>query len=461
MFANTPIGDGSSTDLGTAFEQHLTAFRGQKDYAFAFLEKDWLDVIRQRAIRDQNEALKSLTAEMLALLAAPTAKSNFKQSFLDLYDRSRRHAYPLCARLIDEHHLHSGISRDYTLQCFDLGQMRRIDDEAHSDATMRTFVKDMLKKLTTVTKQPRHEIYRQVFDVYSEALVCRLLRERCGTALTITKLTETEDAGPDFACDLRYDHAGKEQHLEFFIEVKSLDIVDAPQRLPEMLDEGMNLQIELERQVQEGRRVAMTEGEIAPHRRYGTDATYDPWSVRKCIETLIGKAAGNFKNAQFQRGPTFALVNLLRLPPPSQGQYTLAPLFYDDYMGGACVSGALWHMAFGAFGAPIYRLPRFEGAGTDDGALNRAGLLVDPNVKLRAAGLIVFHEDRGAYRFDGLYDARWTDDEWDWSNLQVEEAMYALCGDYNDRRNENAHKYSCMHRAASVMQNQASGSPHE
>lgn len=73
MFANTPIGDGSSTDLGTAFEQHLTAFRGQKDYAFAFLEKDWLDVIRQRAIRDQNEALKSLTAEMLALLFRPSS----------------------------------------------------------------------------------------------------------------------------------------------------------------------------------------------------------------------------------------------------------------------------------------------------------------------------------------------------------------------------------------------------
>lgn len=442
MLANTPIWSTSpSTDLGMAFEHHVVTFRANKEYALGYPETQWLDAIRQRAISRQDADLLELTSNLLSLLQAPTQAVAFKQSFLSLYDQARRETYPICAQLIAEHHLHSGISSDYTLLCFDLGQVRLIEDDAQSDACMRTFANDMLAKLKS-SSRPRHEIYRQVFDVYSEALICRLLRERCGANLRITKIPETKLAGPDFACNLRVDDNGAEANLAFFIEVKTLDIVDAPQRLPEMLDEGMDVQIELERQVKEGRRVAIAEGEVAPHKRYGSGATYDPSSVRKCIEVLSEKAAGNFKNTQFQRGPTFALANVLRLPLPGQGAGALAPVYYDDYMGGACVSGALWHVAFGQVGTPIYRSPRFEGAGTDDGVLARAGLLVDPALMLRTAGMIAFHHDQGAYRFDGFYDALWTDDEWGWSNLQVEQVLQAICGDYNDRRNGEASKYS-------------------
>ncbi|AZO49913.1 hypothetical protein [Mesorhizobium sp. M4B.F.Ca.ET.058.02.1.1] len=396
MIANTPVWSDTLTDLGIAFESHAKAFHGQRDYALGHVESGWLNTIRQRAIREEDASLLSLTSEMHGLLASPEAAgASFKDAFSNLYDKARRQAYPVCAQLIDEHHLHSGISRDYTLECIDIGQVRLIEDEGQSDGSMRTFAKEMLDGLTRKSGRPRHEAYRQVFDVYSEALVCRLLRERCGPALTISKIAETEEAGPDFACDLRYDHNGEEQRLEFFIEVKSLDIADAPQRLPEMLEDGMAVQIELERQVREGRRVAMAEGVIAPYRRYQDDTRYDPRSVRQCIETLIQKAAGNFKKAQFQRGPTFALANVLRLPLPGQGSGTLAPVYYCDRLGGACVSGALWHLAFGAVGTQIYRSPSFEGAGTDDGLLARAGLLVDPASALRAAGLIVFHHDQG------------------------------------------------------------------
>ncbi|OSI80609.1 hypothetical protein BSZ21_00600 [Bradyrhizobium canariense] len=135
---------------------------------------------------------------------------------------------------------------------------------------------------------------------------------------------------------------GKTETLAFFIEVKSLDIVHAPQRLPEMLDEGMEVQIDVDRQIADGQRVAVGVEEIAPHRPYGNDPDYDPRSVRGTIETLIEKAAGNFKNTQFKRGPTFALANILRLPRPESGTGTLAPFYYDRAMGGACVSGVLW-----------------------------------------------------------------------------------------------------------------------
>jgi hypothetical protein len=78
------------------------------------------------------------------------------------------------------------------------------------------------------TARAAHKVHRSVFDVYSEALVCRLLRERGKGRLKITK---TAQAGPDFECEVDTEINGAPRTLSFYVEVKSLDIVDAPQRL--------------------------------------------------------------------------------------------------------------------------------------------------------------------------------------------------------------------------------------
>jgi hypothetical protein len=360
-----------------------------------------------------------------------------------VYEEALRFAYPLSRAFIDEHHFHHDTASDYTLNSFDLGQVRAIEDDALTDTSMRDFVKDMLKKLQASTRLPRHEVYRSVFDVYSEAIVCRMLREHGGEGFRIKKIAETDQASPDFECELDIQRNGKTETLSFFIEVKTLDIVHASQRLPQMLDESMDVQIELDSQMAEGRSVATAAGVVAPHRGFGSDPNYDPRSIRGVIENLIKKAAGNFKNTQFRRGPTFALANLLRLPLPGQGAGTMAPYYYDPIMGGGvCLSGALWHMAFGVVDAPIHKAPDFEGAGTVDGTLQHAGILIDPALQLNTPGLIAFHFDQGTYRFDGFYDAHWESEEWNWTNIQTEEVMHALCGDYNDRMNRRANDYA-------------------
>tara|TARA_R110002124_G_scaffold183401_4_gene350796 strand:+ start:17598 stop:18956 length:1359 start_codon:yes stop_codon:yes gene_type:complete len=443
MLANTAIWlPQHSTDLADAFERFQASFRGQCIYAPGGVENSWLNALRDRALRHREQPLLDLTEQLLTLFTNPTGSANFKEKAETAYREALLYAYPVSCALINEFHLHSGTTSDYTLNCFDLGQVRAIEDDALTDASMKVFAKDMLSKLNAQTKSPRHEVYRSVFDVYSEALVCRLLRERSGGRLQIKKIAETTQAGPDFECELDVEHNSQKQVLSFFIEVKALDIVHAPQRLPEILDEGMDVQIELERQLIKGRRVAMAEGVFAPHRGYGNDPDYDHRSIRVAIENLTGKAAGNFKNTQFRRGPTFALANLLRLPLPGQGAGTMSPFYYDPAFGGACLSGALWHMAFGEVGAPIHRAPDFEGEGTVDGTLQRAGILVDQALGLKTPGLIAFHFDQGAYRFDGFYDARWGSDEWNWNDPQTEEVMHALCGDYNDRTNRRAHDYA-------------------
>ncbi|WLA64929.1 hypothetical protein [Bradyrhizobium diazoefficiens] len=443
MLAQTPIWAGAeSTDLAEAFERHLPLSRQDRGYALGSVETAWLNALRERARRTREQHLVNLTDRLLSLLANPGAHEDFKKQFEQTYEEALRFAYPVSRALLDEHHLHGGISRDYTLLCFDPGQVRAIEDDALSDQSMSIFAGEMLTRLTARTKLPRHEVYRSVFDIYSEALLCRLLRERGRGRLRIRKIPETAQAGPDFECELDTEMNGEPRTLSFFIEVKSLDVVDAPQRLPEILDEGMDVQIDLEEQLDQGRRIAIAEGEVAPHRRYGRDPGYDPKSVRLAIENLIQKAAGNFKNTQFQRGPTFALANLLRLPLPGQGAGALAPFYYDDWMGGSCVSGALWNFAFGEVGAPIHRAPDFEGAGTVDGTLRRAGVLIDKALELESPGLIALHYDQGAYRLDGFYDERCESKKWTWSNIETEEVFQALCGDYNNRANERAHRYA-------------------
>jgi hypothetical protein len=378
---------------------------------------------------------------MFELLGDPRAAgADFVTQFIEVYNAARQRAYPLSWAIQTEMDEFSGITGDYTLQCLDRGMLQLMDDEALIDPTMKTFVDEMLKRLQAESPRPQHEIYPEVLEIYSEALVYRLLKEQGGGRLKIKKVPRD---GPDFECVLRYGEPGTgDRDLIFYIEVKTLDIVDPVQRLPQVLDEGLDTAIELERQQLAGGKVAIAEQVIAPYRKGDVDTAYDPRSPRLVIETLINKAGGNFKASQFKRGPTFALASLLRLPLPGQGSSTLAPFFYYPGRGGACISGVLWHMAFGEIGAPVHRLPEFEGAGTSDGKLERAGLLVDPAIQLAAAGLIVVHYDKGAYRFDGLYDAHWEDPENSWSNTETEIVLSVLCGRVNDRGNGSAHEYA-------------------
>src|SRR5262249_29149776 len=150
---------------------------------------------------------------------------------------------------------------------FDRGMLQAMDDEAFMDTTMKTFVDEMLQKLQSKSPRPRHEIYRHVLEIYSEALVYRLLKEQGEGRLQIKK---TAGDGPDFECVLRYDERDNEERdLSFYIEVKTLDIVDPVQRLPQMLDEGLDAEIELERQQSAEKNVAISEQVIAPYRKSG------------------------------------------------------------------------------------------------------------------------------------------------------------------------------------------------
>jgi len=268
LLASSRISDPAlRTDLGDAFDAHMASHARDPALALGSVETDWLNVMRDRAAVASDAHLLTLTNDMLALLQKPTTSTTFKDDFMALYEQAERHAYPLAFKFRDEQHAIVGLTRDYTLQCFDPGMLRRMEDDAIADKTMQSFVREMLYGLNARSRRPRHEVLRGVFEVYSEALAYKLLTEAGGGRLTIDKIPEGPNPSPDFECTLQLAEPGPEpRDLRFYIEVKALDIVDAPQRIPEMLDEGLDTEIEIERQQRAGHQVAIAVGEI---RRFG------------------------------------------------------------------------------------------------------------------------------------------------------------------------------------------------
>ncbi|MFZ1964137.1 MAG: hypothetical protein WAU78_11855 [Roseiarcus sp.] len=423
------------TPLGRAFCDHDAVYCGHPLYRLPLAECGVLDAIAARAGRDPR--LAALRDELAGLLAAPNdAGAAFRDRFSAAYEEASRMACPLWAALLTENHKIAGVSTDYTLTRFDPDVLFALEEEAPGDPVVAGFVKAMLARLAGAGAFVDQTAWRQTFEVYSEALVYRLLRDAGKGRIQVERIPEGEDPTPDFRCTLLTEDAPR----RFYIEVKTLDIVHADQRHAEMLDDGMLLRDQVEKRAAAGSRVAIASGEIAPYRKLGTDPGYDPRSLRMSIERLVAKCRQSFKPSQFQLGPTFALASLLRMPLHDHGERPLAPFAYDPARGGACVSGALWNVCLGAVGDPIHRWPEFEGAGTIDGRLQCEGILVGAE-RLPSPGVIFLRRDREGYRLDAVVDGYWSDGA-GWSTSATTEAADILCQAFNDTRNANAHRLS-------------------
>jgi hypothetical protein len=423
------------TALGRALAGHHRRFSRNRLYRIGAASIGEIDTIASRSGRDAAIALKC--REMGLLLIQPYCYAGFKERFMSAYDRAFLLACPLYGRIVRESRKLSGVSWDYTLPRFDPAFVHALEEEASSDPTIAAFLKDIVKRLDKTKGWVDTRAWRQAFEIYSEAAVYRMIRDAGRGTVAIRRIPEADASTPDFVCELLTRTPPK----TFYVEVKTLDIVDADQRHDEMLDEGMLAQDDLDRQVAAGERVAMAMREVAPYHRYGQDAGYDPRSVRMSIDRLIGKCRQAFKAPQFALGPTFALANLLRMPLHDGGDRPLAPFAYDPHNGGACVSGALWNVCFGHVGDPIHRWPDLEGAGTTDGRLQREGLLVG-DTPLDSPGVIFLRRGPdGDYRLDGLYDPYWKT-AGGWSNIETEEVLFALCRRFNDAKNTQAHELS-------------------
>lgn len=221
--------------------------------------------------------------------------------------------------------------------------------------------------------------------------------------------------------------------IDLYFEVKTLSVVDGSFGINRHLDNTLNDQIELERQMNTGKRVAIVSSVMQP---YG-NKPYINGTIFAVIKTLIEKISQNIKTGQFSNPLTFLVVNLSMLPPFCTDNRALRPIYCDNFMFNKCITGELWMMAFGQPGMLIHGNPGFEGKPSIEGIINKCGILADDNYADISGLFFMVHPWRrdpeiwGAFRSENYF-------QWEDSNPDLISALLSLTGNnWNDDKDSN------------------------
>jgi hypothetical protein len=421
-----------ATDLSRAYCAYKTRVRNSiQPQLMEWIEADILDGIEKLAQADRNSRIAGLHARLMDLLGKLEilTTGELRSDFEKVYREAERLAFRASTAYVAQGQALVGWTQNHSLTSVDLKRLRALDMKSHSDPTINTFVADMSARLSAVVSPPDVILYSQFFEIYGEALTYEFLSAKLRTR----RMPEAETKTPDFECRTPDDKV-------FYVEVKTLDIVGGEFRHDQIMVDSVDRAVDLRRQLAAGETIAMSEGEVAPYKRFGETDTYDPRSLVRVIDVLRDKCWQAFKLGQFALGPTFALAITSRLIVPA-GKCALAPYYFDPHDGGTCVSGVLWQSAFGYVGTPILRWPDFPGKPTLEAHLAAPGLFVDEGRRFPGLGLIALSFGSEGDAAFGLYPARYPPIA-DWGPDETLSAIVSICEAFNDDENSQAFNIS-------------------
>ncbi len=215
--------------------------------------------------------------------------------------------------------------------------------------------------------------------------------------INLEKIKECNKKTPDF----------KHQGMDMFFEVKTLSIVSGETGIKKHLEDSLNTQITIEKQIKAGKKVALGETVIAP---YGEKPYQkDKGPITAVIETLIEKTKNNLKEGQypnkeqFPNRVNFLVLNLIMIPPSRTENFVLRPAYCDDFMFQKCISGDLWMVAFARPGIQVLGTPEFEGKPCIESIIDRYGVLVDPDIDFIDGLLFMIHPWQRPTEIWGLF----------------------------------------------------------
>lgn len=213
-------------------------------------------------------------------------------------------------------------------------------------------------------------------QLFGEAHFFTLCSDR---GVSIARVPERKDSKtPDFV-----HHAQQ----PVYFEVKTLSVVNGGRGINKDLESALDAQIQIERQLKEGRCVAIGESELQPH----GIKPYRDGHISAAINTLIEKARQNIKTDQYASPNTFLVLNLCLIPPTTTDSCSLRPAYCDDHLFPTPVTGDLWMLAFAQPGMLVQSIPEFEGAKAIEGTIDKAGILADSEFNCIAGLLIVVY----------------------------------------------------------------------
>lgn len=263
------------------------------------------------------------------------------------------------------HQAFAGIGRNYTLSYLSKENVDLIDGfngELEIREKIRATIRDLGQICADCFKNlSDHNRFVDLKNGFAELLIYVKL---CGH-VEIKKIAESATKSPDFQL--------KFEGLDFYLELKALNVAGGQSSLESMTDDSIRAQIDLENQVDAGKRVAFSEQVIQPYYRAGQP--YDPQSTNMVTEILIDKISSNVKSGQYELGTTGLIIDLSeQLLLHGNADSNLNREFSDppDFVP---QSGELWHVAFGSPGMRMKKAVSFLGENDADKLLTKMGIL--------------------------------------------------------------------------------------
>lgn len=230
------------------------------------------------------------------------------------------------------------------------------------DQVLLQAMKDLLDSLKSIRQPEDYNAMKRAYEIYEEAAVFLLFRCR-GLPLVRTPGTGGHrQQRPDFQCNHSLG--------TFFVEVKTLDFQDGEVRHRAIANDALEAKAKLDARARKSGVHFGDPVEISSHRPGAGPA--------ERIETAIRKIKGNAESGQLCYGPTILVVDLTRLSCDANDPSALVPTYFDaSPTAQACVSGELWHIAFGQPGDQILIRPEFEGKSNLGPRLKETGVYSD------------------------------------------------------------------------------------
>lgn len=302
------------------------------------------------------------------------------------------------------------------MNAFDMDDCKKIDLAFQSDE----FVQRKVKKCLNYLKDVRIDFnpnYRSAYEEYNEVITYLTIKEQ----FNITPIPETKSPTPDFRITTTVD----ESPAEFLMELKALSFTEGNLNYKEAQDSALEANLSLERQIEEGKRIAFAEHIISPLLKNNRTPT-----TRELIEIYIEKIKNNIKPGQYQLGDTVLMVDIKQLILNSYWQDSAIALYQERLMK-SIASGVLWNVAFASQGDMVYKQIEFEGKGNLDSRMTKNGILVDhPYIK---ALVFVTYRNFTERKYVGFY--RRNDEYKGFANF-----LYRFCTFFNDEHNSYAYK---------------------
>jgi len=301
---------------------------------------------------------------------------------------------------------------------------QKVESAANSEPTLIYYV----DKLIVLVDQPNLALDARLTNEFAQALgEAHFLMLCLGKGLSLTRIPEQNHKTPDFLLN--------KDALNLYFEVKTLSVVDGQSGIKRHLDDSLDANIEIEKQLRAGKRVASAVSVVQP---YG-EKPYQQGKglITAVIETLIEKTRQNIKRDQYSNTNSFLVVNLSIIHPFRTDNCVLRPVYCDDYLFRKPVTGDLWMLAFGKPGMLIHGIPEYGGEPGIEGILAKYGILSDPEFDNIAGILLMVHPQHKPVEIWGLFSSeRYV--QWEENNPDITATIRTLIGDnWNDDVDSN------------------------